>query len=142
MNIEPKPDGQPNVGERIVASGTLIMAAGAFLGHWLCPERIAAWYRWPPDRWYQREIAAFNAGIGYGVIELLRGKPERAFLKSSAISASALAATRASALARGARTGPRNLFTVIGDTALGVGALWALRRRGTQARTNQSSLYR
>ena len=43
------------------------MAVGAFAGHLLAPGRVADHYGWVSDRWYQCEIGAFNAGLGYGI---------------------------------------------------------------------------
>jgi len=122
-------------GQRLLAAGTLGMASVAFLGHLLAPRAMAEQFGWPEDRWYQREIGAFNAGLGYGVIRALRGRPDTAFIASAGVTALLLAATRAAALASGDRTGRRNLATVLGDLALGLGALHQLRRHsaGTQA---------
>ncbi|WP_433172531.1 hypothetical protein [Actinoallomurus sp. CA-150999] len=120
---------QPFTGsQRILVGGTMTMAGVAFFGHLLAPERMAAHFGWPEDRWYQREIGAFNAGLGWGVIQTLRGRPERAFLSSAGMSALLLAATRAAAMAKGDRAGIRNLMTVAGDLALGLGAMYELRR--------------
>lgn len=117
-------------GELALAVGTVAMAAGAFLGHALVPDRIADHYGWPRQRWYQREIGAFNAGLGYGVIAYARGRREEAFVESWAVSAVLLAMTRAAALISGERRGIRNVATVIEDAALGLGALTLLTRRG------------
>jgi hypothetical protein len=56
------------------------LAVGAFAGHALVPGRVADHYGWVHDRWYQREIGAFNAGaivvedaaLGMGGLMLLR----------------------------------------------------------------------
>jgi hypothetical protein len=104
------------------------MAAGAFLGHLLVPNRVADHYGWNRDRWYQREIGAFNAGLGYGVIAYARGRADEAFLGSWGMAALLLALTRAAAFRVGARRGPWNAATVIEDAALGIGALVLLRR--------------
>lgn len=116
-----------------LGAGALAMAAGAFAGHWLFPDRVANHYGWPRDRWYQREIAAFNAGLGYGIIAYARGRTERAFLGSWATAATLLAATRAAAICSGARSGPWNVATVVEDAALGVGALLLLQRKTSQS---------
>jgi hypothetical protein len=52
--------------ELALGAGALAMAVGAFAGHALAPDRVADHYGWVRDRWYQREIGAFNAGLGYG----------------------------------------------------------------------------
>lgn len=106
--------------------GTLAMAAGAFAGHWLAPDRVADHYGWPRNRWYQREIAAFNAGLGYGVIAYARGRNRQAFLGSWATAAVLLAGTRAAAIRSGDRGGPWNTATVVEDATLGIGALMLL----------------
>src|SRR5262249_61923355 len=101
--------------QRMLTGGTMAMAGVAFFGHLRAPQRMAAHFGWPEDRWYQREIGAFNAGLGFGVIQTVRGRPERAFLSSAGMSALLLAATRAAAMAKGDRTGIHNLMTVVGD---------------------------
>ncbi len=116
-------------GQMAVGVGALAMAAGAFAGHWLIPDRVADRYGWPRDRWYQREIAAFNAGLGYGIIAYARGRTDQAFLGSWATAALLLSATRAAAIRSGERGGPWNVATVIEDATLGVGALALLRRK-------------
>lgn len=126
---------RPASGEKLVAAGTIAMATGAFFGHLLAPNVMADFFKWPRNRWYQREIGAFNAGLGYGVVELLRGRSETAFIRSAALTALLLAATRAAALASGDRSGPRNVGTVIGDLTLGVGAIFLAR----QARIHRTS---
>ena|ERR1700694_1457291 len=68
--------------EVILGAGALAMAAGAFAGHLLAPDKVADHYGWVHDRWYQREIGAFNAGLGYGIIAYARGRSEDAFLGS------------------------------------------------------------
>jgi hypothetical protein len=117
-------------GRTALGAGALAMATGAFVGHLLIPDRVADHYGWRRDRWYQREIGAFNAGLGYGVIAYARGRTERAFLGSWATAALLLAATRAAAIRSGARGGPWNVATVVEDAALGIGALALLRRKG------------
>jgi hypothetical protein len=114
--------------QKALGAGALAMAAGAFAGHLLIPDRIADHYGWPRDRWYQREIGAFNAGLGYGVIAYARGRTEQAFLGSWGIAALLMALTRAAAIRCGERRGPWNMATVIEDAALGIGALTLLRR--------------
>lgn len=109
--------------ETALGAGALLMATAAFTGHLVAPDRVADHYGWPRDRWYQREIGAFNAGLGYGVIAYARGRPEHAFLGSWGVAAVLLAFTRAASIHRGARRGPWNVATVVEDAALGVGAL-------------------
>jgi hypothetical protein len=113
-----------------LGAGALAMAIGAFAGHLLIPDRVADHYGWQRDRWYQREIGAFNAGLGYGVIAYARGRTDQAFLGSWATAAMLLALTRAAAIRSGARGGPWNMATVVEDAALGLGALSLLRRKG------------
>lgn len=115
-------------GERIVGIGALAMAFGAFTGHALVPDRVADHYGWERNRWYQREIGAFNAGLGYGIIVWARGRREEAFLASWAAAALLMAATRFAAIASGDRNGGWNVATAVEDAALGVGGLVMLRR--------------
>jgi len=110
-----------------LGAGALAMAAGAFAGHWMAPDRVADHYGWPRNRWYQREIAAFNAGLGYGIIAYARGRTDQAFIGSWATAAVLLAATRAAAIRSGERRGFWNVATVLEDAALGIGALILLR---------------
>jgi hypothetical protein len=63
---------KPTPLETILRACTLAMAAAAFVGHLVAPDRIADSFGWPRDRWYQREIGAFNAGLGAGVIAIAR----------------------------------------------------------------------
>jgi len=104
------------------------MAVGAFAGHALVPERVADHYGWVHDRWYQREIGAFNAGLGYGIIAYARGRREEAFLGSWSSAAILMALTRFLAIRNGDRRGMWNIATVVEDAALGVGGLMLLRR--------------
>jgi hypothetical protein len=105
------------------------MAAGAFAGHALIPDKVADHYGWDRSRWYQREIGAFNAGLGYGIIAYARGRGDQAFLGSWATAATLLALTRLAAIVRGDRRGIWNLATVAEDAALGVGGFLLLRRQ-------------
>jgi hypothetical protein len=116
-------------GQVVLGAGALAMAIGAFAGHLLIPDRVADHYGWRRDRWYQREIGAFNAGLGYGVIAYARGRTDQAFLGSWATAALLLALTRAAAIRSGARRGPWNVATVIEDAALGLGAIVLLYRK-------------
>jgi hypothetical protein len=116
-------------GQVALGAGALAMAVGAFAGHLLIPDRVADHYGWRRDRWYQREIGAFNAGLGYGVIAYARGRADQAFLGSWATAALLLALTRAAAIRSGARRGPWNVATVIEDAALGLGAIVLLYRK-------------
>ncbi|MBO2445961.1 hypothetical protein J4573_02560 [Actinomadura barringtoniae] len=113
--------------QRVLAGGTLAMAGVAFFGHLVAPGGMAGYFGWREDRWYQREIGAFNAGLGIGMIRALRGRPEEAFLVSAGASALLLAATRAAAVASGDRSGKRNVATVVGDLVLGLGAIHQVR---------------
>lgn len=122
------PQRSTGLAQKALGAGALALAAGAFAGHWVIPDRVADHYGWPRNRWYQREIGAFNAGLGYGVIAYARGRTDQAFLGSWGIAALLLALTRAAAMRRGARRGPWNAATVIEDAALGIGALALLRR--------------
>ena len=61
-------------GELALGIGALAMAGGAFVGHALVPDRVADHYGWVRERWYQREIGAFNAGLGYGIVAYARGR--------------------------------------------------------------------
>jgi hypothetical protein len=115
-------------GELALGAGALAMAFGAFAGHALVPERVADHYGWVRDRWYQREIGAFNAGLGYGIIAYARGRREQAFLGSWSAAAILMALTRFLAIRSGDRRGMWNLATVLEDAALGVGGLMLLRR--------------
>lgn len=121
-------------GQLALGAGALAMAAGAFAGHWLVPDRVADHYGWPRNRWYQREIAAFNAGLGYGVIAYARGHTRQAFLGSWATAAVLLAGTRAAAIRSGERGGPWNVATVLEDATLGIGALVLLHLRPPNGR--------
>ena len=114
--------------ELALGVGGLAMALGAFAGHALAPDRVADHYGWVRDRWYQREIGAFNAGLGYGIIAYARGRKEEAFLGSWATAAILMALTRLLAVRSGDRRGMWNLATVVEDAALGVGGLMLLRR--------------
>jgi hypothetical protein len=119
--------------EFALGAGALAMAVGAFVGHALVPERVADHYGWVRDRWYQREIGAFNAGLGYGIIAYARGRREEAFLGSWSTAAILMATTRFLAVRSGDRRGMWNVATVVEDAALGVGGLMLLRRaRGSR----------
>ena len=117
-------------GELALGAGALAMAIGAFAGHALVPERVADHYGWARERWYQREIGAFNAGLGYGIVAYARGDKDKAFLGSWSIAAILMAVTRFLAIRSGDRRGMWNLVTVVEDAALGVGGLMLLRREG------------
>jgi hypothetical protein len=129
-----------SVGERALGAGAVTMAVGAFLGHAVFPDRVAAHYGWPRERWYQREIGAFNAGLAYGVVAYARGRHAEAFTGSWGVAALLMAATRAAALRSGDRWGRWNVATVVEDAALGVGAfvLLARHRRATAARAPEA----
>lgn len=116
-------------GEIALAAGSLAMAAGAFGGHLLAPNKVADHYGWARDRWYQREIGAFNAGLIYGILAFARGRSEDAFIGSWASSALLLAATRLAAVHSGDRRGAWNMAIVAEDALLGVGGLALIRRR-------------
>ncbi|ORV13482.1 hypothetical protein AWB95_11675 [Mycobacterium celatum] len=105
------------------------MAAGAFTGHALIPDRVADHYGWIRERWYQREIGAFNAGLAYGIVAYARGRDREAFLGSWSTAALLMALTRMSALISGDRSGFWNIATVAEDAALGIGGFVLLRRR-------------
>lgn len=128
MNTSAPPRRQHSRTQVALGAGALAMAAGAFVGHLLVPDRVADHYGWNRDRWYQREIGAFNAGLGFGVLAYARGRTDEAFLGSWGIAALLLAITRAAAILRGARRGFWNKATVVEDAALGLGALALLRR--------------
>jgi hypothetical protein len=113
--------------ELVLGVGAVAMALGAFAGHALVPERVADHYGWVRDRWYQREIGAFNAGLGYGIIAYARGRREEAFLGSWSTAAILMATTRFLAVRSGDRRGMWNVATVVEDAALGVGGLMLLR---------------
>ena len=114
--------------ELALGAGALAMAVGAFAGHALAPDRVADHYGWVRDRWYQREIGAFNAGLGYGIIAYARGRREQAFLGSWSTAAILIALTRLLAIRSGDRRGAWNVATAVEDAALGVGGLMLLRR--------------
>jgi hypothetical protein len=114
--------------ELALGAAALAMAVGAFAGHALVPERVADHYGWVRDRWYQREIRAFNAGLGYGIIAYARGRREAAFLGSWSTAAILMALTRFLALRSGDRRGMANIATVVEDAALGIGGLMLMRR--------------
>ncbi|MHC9297503.1 hypothetical protein ACRCUN_34020 [Mycobacterium sp. LTG2003] len=115
--------------ELVLGTGALAMALGAFIGHALAPDRVAHHYGWVHDRWYQREIGAFNAGLGYGVVAYATGRRTEAFLGSWSVAALLLALTRMAAIRSGDRRGPWNIATVVEDAALGIGGLLLMRRR-------------
>jgi hypothetical protein len=114
--------------ELALGAGALAMAVGAFAGYALAPDRVADHYGWVRDRWYQREIGAFNAGLGYGIIAYARGRKAEAFLGSWSTAAILMALTRLLAVRSGDRRGVWNFATVVEDAALGVGGLMLLRR--------------
>jgi hypothetical protein len=109
--------------------GALAMALGAFTGHALVPNKIADHYGWVRERWYQREIGAFNAGLAYGIWAYARGRAEDAFLGSWATAALLMALTRLAAIRSGSRHGMWNIVTVAEDAALGIGGCVLLHRR-------------
>ncbi|WP_273735981.1 hypothetical protein [Mycolicibacterium septicum] len=115
--------------ELALGVGALTMAVGAFTGHVLAPRRVADHYGWVHDRWYQREIGAFNAGLGYGVVAYATGRRAEAFLGSWSVAALLLAMTRLAAIRSGDRRGFWNLATVAEDAALGIGGLVLMARR-------------
>lgn len=115
--------------ELTLGAGALAMAVGAFVGHALAPDRVADHYGWVHDRWYQREIGAFNAGLGYGVVAYAAGRRTEAFLGSWSVAALLLALTRSAAIRSGDRRGLWNVATVAEDAALGIGGLLLMRRR-------------
>ena len=114
--------------EILLGTGALAMAIGAFAGHAAVPDKVADHYGWVHDRWYQREIGAFNAGLGYGIIAFARGRTAEAFLGSWSTAALLLAITRLFALLSGDRRGLWNVATVAEDAALGLGGLLLMRR--------------
>jgi hypothetical protein len=115
--------------ELALGVGALTMAVGAFTGHVLAPGRVADHYGWVHDRWYQREIGAFNAGLGYGIVAYATGRRAEAFLGSWSVAALLLAVTRLAAIRSGDRRGFWNLATVAEDAALGIGGLVLMARR-------------
>jgi hypothetical protein len=115
--------------EAALGAGALAMAAAAFAGHLLAPNKVADHYGWTRDRWYQREIGAFNAGLGYGVVAFARGRHEDAFLGSWTTAAVLMSLTRFAAIRSGDRHGLWTVATAVEDAALGVGGLVLLRRR-------------
>lgn len=115
-----------------LGAGAVAMGLGAFAGHALVPDRVADWYGWPRQRWYQREIGAFNAGLAYGVVVFTGGRPERAFLGSWGVAATVMAATRLAAVLSGDRSGLRNVGIAVEDAVLGAGALAMARKIGAQ----------
>lgn len=119
---------RPGAVEVVMGVGALAMAVRAFAGHALAPDRVADHYGWVRDRWYQREIGAFNAGLGYGIIAYARGRRQEAFLGSWSVAALLMALTRFLAIRSGDRRGRWNLATVVEDAALGMGGLLLLRR--------------
>jgi len=119
--------------EILIGAGATAMALGAFTAHLVAPNQVADRYGWAHDRWYQREIGALNLGLAVGVIHAARGRDNEAFLVSWGTSAIAIGATRAAAVASGARGGRLNRLLVIEDVALGVGALALARRRAFAA---------
>ncbi|WP_067972574.1 hypothetical protein [Mycolicibacter icosiumassiliensis] len=128
MNADMSSPRQNSRAQVALGAGALAMATGAFFGHLLVPDRVADRYGWNRDRWYQREIGAFNAGLGFGVLAYARGKTDAAFLGSWGIAALLLAITRAAAIWRGPRRGFWNKATVVEDAVLGIGALALLQR--------------
>lgn len=115
--------------ELALGVGALAMAVGAFTGHVLAPGRVADHYGWVHDRWYQREIGAFNAGLGYGIVAYATGRRAEAFLGSWSVAALLLAMTRLAAIRSGDRRGIWNMATVAEDAALGIGGLLLMARR-------------
>lgn len=120
-------------GEWLIGTGALAMAVGAFGGHLLAPDKVADHYGWARDRWYQREIGALNAGLGYGLVVYASGGGRDAFVSSWSAAALLLAVVRLWAMASGDRRGVWNVATVVEDAALGLGGVWLLRRRGRLA---------
>ncbi|TMS54384.1 hypothetical protein [Mycobacterium sp. DBP42] len=118
-----------DIGELTLGAGALAMAVGAFAGHLLAPRRVADHYGWVHDRWYQREIGAFNAGLGYGIVAYATGRKAKAFLGSWSVAALLVAMTRLAAIRSGDRGGFWNMATVAEDAALGVGGLLLMVRR-------------
>jgi hypothetical protein len=125
--------GRPRRSEAVLGMGALAMALGAFAGHALIPDKVADHYGWVRERWYQREIGAFNAGLAYGIWAYARGRPEDAFLGSWATAAMLMALTRLAAIRSGSRHGVWNIATVAEDAALGIGGFVLLRRRRSGA---------
>lgn len=115
--------------ELALGVGALAMAVGAFTGHVLAPRRVSDHYGWVHDRWYQREIGAFNAGLGYGIVAYATGRRAEAFLGSWSVAALLLAMTRLAAIRSGDRRGIWNMATVAEDAALGIGGLLLMARR-------------
>lgn len=118
-----------DIGELTLGAGALAMAVGAFAGHLLAPRRVADHYGWVHDRWYQREIGAFNAGLGYGIVAYATGRKAEAFLGSWSVAALLVAMTRLAAIRSGDRRGFWNMATVAEDAALGIGGLLLMARR-------------
>ena len=129
----PQPESRLGSGEWLIGSGALAMAVGAFGGHLLAPDRVADHYGWERNRWYQREIGALNAGLGYGLVVYARGRDRDAFVGSWSVAALLLAVIRLWAIVSGDRRGVWNVATVVEDAALGLGGFWLLCRR-TRAR--------
>jgi len=128
----PRPESRLGSIEWLIGTGALAMAVGAFGGHLLAPDRVADHYGWKRNRWYQREIGALNAGLGYGLVVYARGRDRDAFVGSWSLAALLLAVVRLWAIVSGDRRGVWNVATVVEDAALGLGGFWLLRRR-TQA---------
>ena len=114
--------------ELALGVGALAMSLGAFAGHALVPGRVADHYGWVHDRWYQREIGAFNAGLGFGIVAYARGRREEAFLGSWSTAAILMALTRLLAIRSGDRRGVWNIATVVEGAALDMGGLMLLCR--------------
>ncbi len=128
-----RPESRLGSGERLIGTGALAMAVGAFGGHLLAPDKVADHYGWARDRWYQREIGALNAGLGYGLVVYARGRDRDAFVSSWSAAALLLAVVRLWAMASGDRRGAWNVATVVEDAALGLGGVWLLHRRARLA---------
>jgi hypothetical protein len=116
-------------GEAVLGMGALAVAVGAFAGHVFIPDKVADHYGWVRERWYQREIGAFNAGLAYGIWAYARGRAEHAFIGSWATAALLMALTRLAAIRSGSRHGIWNIAAVVEDAALGIGGFMLLRRR-------------
>lgn len=114
--------------DKLLAAGTLGMAAFAVPGHLFAPEKIAKTFDWEFEPWYQRELAAFNAGFAFASTKILLGKPQNAFLHGAVVTFGLLTAIRATAVATGARKASRNVTTVVGDGLLSAFAVLALAR--------------
>lgn len=91
--------------------------------HFAVPRSLERRLGLEADPWFRRETGTVNAGFAYGMIQILRGRRDTVFLRSTSISGLLMAGVRTVATVRGRRRGPLSAAVISSDLILGVGGL-------------------